>query len=109
MESQTTSLLDNPGFSLAQQQYLQGFFAGVAQRGVMPFVGHTASGHITNDPASGLVNQAAEEAEPTWFGTPLSDLCKEEHWKQEENALDIWDKLVPHADENKAPVPDDIF
>lgn len=109
MESQTTGLLDNPGFSLAQQQYLQGFFAGMAQRGVMPFVGHTASGQITNDPASGLANQAAEEVEPTWFGTPLSDLCKEERWKQEENALDIWDKLVAHASEDKVPAPDDLF
>jgi ferredoxin-nitrite reductase len=110
MESQTAATqIDMPAFSLAQQQYLQGFFAGVAQRGVIPFVGHTASGHITNDPASGLVNQAAEETEPTWFGTPLSDLCKEERWKQEENALDIWDKLVAHADEDKAPAPDDLF
>ena len=110
MESQTaTTLMDNPGFSLAQQQYLQGFFAGVAQRGVMPFVGQTLSGQITNDPASGLVNQAAEEAEPTWFGTPLSDLCKEERWKQEENSLDIWDKLVAHANEGKVPVADDLF
>jgi ferredoxin-nitrite reductase len=110
MESQTTStLIDTPGFSLAQQQYLQGFFSGMAQRGVMPFVGHTAAGQITNDPASGLVNKAAEEAEPTWFGTPLSDLCKEERWKQEENALDIWDTLVAHANEDKAPAPDDLF
>ncbi|WP_348268577.1 NirA family protein [Edaphobacter paludis] len=110
MEQQTgTTLIDAPGFSIAQQQYLQGFFAGVAQRGVMPFVGQTFSGHITNDPASGLVNQAAEEAEPMWFGTPLSDLCKEERWKQEENALDIWDKLVAHANEDKAPAPDDLF
>jgi ferredoxin-nitrite reductase len=110
MESQSgTTQIDMPAFSLAQQQYLQGFFAGVAQRGVMPFVGHTASGHITNDPASGLLNQAAEEAEPTWFGTPLSDLCKEERWKQKENALDIWDKLIAHADEDKAPAPDDLF
>jgi ferredoxin-nitrite reductase len=110
MESQSgTTQIDMPAFSLAQQQYLQGFFAGVAQRGVMPFVGHTASGHITNDPASGLINQAAEEVEPTWFGTPLSDLCKEERWKQEENALDIWDKLIAHADEDKVPAPDDLF
>jgi ferredoxin-nitrite reductase len=111
MESQAaTTPIDTPGFSLAQQQYLQGFFAGVAQRGaVIPFVGHTVGGQITNDSACGLVNQAAEEAEPTWFGTPLSDLCKEERWKQEENALDIWDKLVAHANEDKAPAPDDLF
>jgi ferredoxin-nitrite reductase len=110
MESQaTTNLIGTPGFSLEQQQYLQGFFAGVAQRGVMPFVGQALSGQITNDPASGVSNQAAEESEPTWFGTPLSDLCKEERWKQEENALDIWDKLVAHANEDKAPAPDDLF
>lgn len=110
MEVQSnTTPINTAGFTLAQQHYLQGFFAGVAQRGVMPFVGHTASGQITADPASGLVNQASEEAEPTWFGTPLSELCREERWKQEENALDIWDKLVAHANEDKAPAPDDLF
>jgi ferredoxin-nitrite reductase len=109
MEVQTNTILDTPGFSMAQQQYLQGFFAGVAQRDIMPFVGHTADRQITNDSASGLVNQAGEEAEPTWFGTALSELCKEERWKQEENALDIWDKLVAHANEDKAPAPDDLF
>jgi ferredoxin-nitrite reductase len=97
------------GFSIAQKEYLQGFFAGVAQRSVMPFAGHTASGQITNDPNSALVDQSAEEPEPTWFGTPVSELCKEERWKQEENALDIWEKLVAHANEDKAPAPDDLF
>ena len=54
MEVQSnTTPIDAAGFTLAQQQYLQGFFAGVAQRGVMPFVGHTADGQITSDPASG--------------------------------------------------------
>lgn len=97
------------GFSLAQKEYLQGFFAGVAQRSVMPFAGHTPSGQITNDPNSALADQSAEEPEPTWFGTPVSELCKEERWKQEENALDIWEKLVAHANEDKAPAPDDLF
>jgi ferredoxin-nitrite reductase len=97
------------GFSIAQKEYLQGFFAGVAQRSVMPFAGHTASGQITNDPNSALADQSAEEPEPTWFGTPVSELCKEERWKQEENALDIWEKLVAHANEDKAPAPDDLF
>jgi len=110
MESQmSTDLIRSSSFSIAQQHYLQGFFAGVAQRGVMPFVGHTANGQITNDPASCAANQAAEEAEPTWFRTPLSELPKEERWKQEENALDIWDKLVAHAKEDKALAPDDLF
>lgn len=110
METQNnTALTGMPGFSIAQQHYLQGFFAGVAQRGVLPFVGQTVSGQITSDPASGAINQAGEEIEPMWFGTPLSELCREERWKQEENALDIWEKLVAHANEDKAPAPDDLF
>lgn len=104
----TQASIDTPSFTPEQQQYLQGFFSGVAQRGAVPFVGHTASGQITADPDSGVANQAAP-VEETWFGTPLSDLCKEERWKHEENPLDIWDKLVAHANENKAPSPEDLF
>ena len=106
---ETQSPINSTAFTAEQQQYLQGFFAGVAQRGVLPFVGHTASGQITNDPSSGLVNQAAEAPEETYYGTPVSDLCKEERWKLEENALDVWDKLVAHANEDKTPAPDDLF
>lgn len=111
METQTgtKTAINSAAFTAEQQQYLQGFFAGAAQRGAIPFVGHTASGRITSDPASGLSNQAAETPEETYFGTPLSDLCKEERWKYEENALDIWDKLLGHANEDKAPAPDDTF
>lgn len=101
-----TSALD---FSEEQKHYLQGFFSGVAQRGTFPYVGHTTSGLITNDPAHGVVNQAAESPEEIVFGTPVSDLCKEERWKHEENPLDIWDKLLAHANENRAPVAEDIF
>jgi ferredoxin-nitrite reductase len=100
--------LSSTSFTLEQKEYLQGFFAGIAQRGV-PFVGHTPSGLITSDPASGLANQAAEAPEETYFSTPVSDLSKEERWKREENPLDIWDKLIAHANENKAPAPDDLF
>ncbi|HEV2646447.1 MAG TPA: NirA family protein [Acidobacteriaceae bacterium] len=92
-------------FTAEQQQYLQGFFAGATQRGAIPFVGHTSSGLITNDPSSGLQNQAEE----TYFGTPLGDLCGEERWKYEENALDVWDKLLAHANEDKTPAADDLF
>jgi ferredoxin-nitrite reductase len=100
--------LSSTSFTMEQKEYLQGFFAGITQRGV-PFVGHAPSGLITSDPASGLVNQAAEALEETYFGTPVSDLSKEERWKREENPLDIWDKLIAHANENKAPAPDDLF
>ncbi len=100
--------LSSTSFTMEQKEYLQGFFAGVAQRGV-PFVGHTSAGLITSDPASGLANEAAEAPEDLYFGTPVSDLSKEERWKREENPLDIWDKLIAHANENKAPAPDDLF
>jgi ferredoxin-nitrite reductase len=112
MESQLAS---NPGFTseftAVQKEYLHGFFSGLAQRGLVPFVGHTPAGQITNDPASGAANLAEENptAEGMYFNTPVSDLCREERWKREENPLDIWDKLLAHANEDKAPAQDDIF
>lgn len=96
-------------FTEEQKHYLQGFFAGVAQRGKSPFVGHTASGLIAHQPEPGMANQAAEPPEETYFGTPVSDLCKEERLKYEENPLDIWDKILAHANENRAPEGGDIF
>jgi ferredoxin-nitrite reductase len=109
METKAAAEVNSAQFTAEQQQYLQGFFAGVAQRGAIPFVGHSASGHITNDPATGLLNQAAEASEETYFGIPVSELCREERWKYEENPLDIWDKLLAHANEDKAPAADDLF
>jgi ferredoxin-nitrite reductase len=107
--SLTNSTTDNPTFTEAQKQYLQGFFAGVQQRGLIPFAGHLADGRVTNDPASGAKNQAAEETDPLYFGTPISELCREEMWKYEQNGLDVWDKLLVHANEDRVPAPDDLF
>ena len=95
-------------FTAEQKEYLLGFFAGAMQRGAAPFAGHTASGLLTGDPASGAVN-SAEPAEETLHGTAVSDLCREELWKYEQNPLDIWDKLLAHADENRVPAADDVF
>jgi len=95
-------------FSSQQKEYLRGFFAGVSDRGMIPFVGQTAAGLLTNDLNAAVAN-LAEPEEENYFGTPVSDLCREERWKFEENPLDIWDKLVAHADENRAPAPDDLF
>ncbi|RRA49607.1 NirA family protein [Acidipila sp. EB88] len=103
-----SSLSDHPPasapqpFSAEQTQYLQGFFAGAMQRGALPFAGHLPGGAITNDPATGVAN-AAVEAEPTVYGTPVSDLCREEQWKYERNPLDAWDELLAHAAEDRAP------
>jgi len=102
----TLAPLDNAMFTEEQKQYLQGFFAGVQQRGLMPFAGHLADGRVTNDPGTGVENMAAE---PMYFGTPVSELCREEVWKYEQNGLDVWEKLVRHASEDRVPAADDLF
>jgi ferredoxin-nitrite reductase len=96
-------------FSLEQKEYLDGFLLAVAKRGNTIFAGHAANGLITADPDSGVANSAAPLEDATYFGIPLDDLCKEERIKFEENPLDIWDKLVTHANENRFPEGDDIF
>ena len=99
---------NSPTFSAEQKEYLLGFFAGTMQPGMRPFVGHTPAGLLTADPLSGVVNRA-DPAEETFHGTRVSDLSREELWKYEQNPLDIWDKLVAHADENRTPAADDVF
>ena len=89
-------------FTEEQKGYLQGFFAAARQQ--MLFVGHTASGALTHDPRAASLNlAAATPEEPTFWGTPVSDLCAEELWKYERNPLDVWDDLLAHVAENKAP------
>ena len=104
----TLEIPNSTAFSEVQKQYLLGFFAGAMQTGALPFVGRNQVGLITHDPAAGGAN-LAEPVEETFHGTPLSDLCREERWKHEQNPLDIWDRLVAHADENRAPAADDLF
>jgi len=96
----------NPAsFTSEQKEYLLGFFAGAMQPGPRPFVGLDASGQITSEPQSGATNLA----EPAVHGTAVSDLSREELWKYERNPLDVWERLVAHADANQAPAPDDLF
>jgi ferredoxin-nitrite reductase len=94
------------GFTAEQKQYLEGFLAALAAQPA--FVGLTAGGQLTATPAEAPVNLAAP-AEPTVFGTPLGELCKPEKWKYDENPLDIWEKLVAHADAEKFPDEADTF
>jgi ferredoxin-nitrite reductase len=96
-------------FTDEQKEYFAGFMAGIAQRGLMPYVGATPGGALTADPAQGGPNLAALPTEASVFGTPRADLCKQEIWKLEENALDIWDKLMAHADQDKFPDEADTF
>lgn len=102
------TLIDSAEFTSEQREYLQGFFGGIARRGLVPFVGHTSGGLITSDPNSGLINQAAE-AEPLWFNTLVSDLSREERWKLEQDPLTIWDKLLQYSNQNQPPTEEDRF
>ena len=112
--SAVTTDIPSAGFTPEQKQYLEGFLAALAAQ--PPFVGHTASGQITATPASAdgsataaSPNLAAPPPEDTVFGTPLADLCKPERWKYDQNPLDIWEKLVAHADADKFPDEADTF
>ena len=97
-------------FSPGQKEYLRGFMAGVAQRGFIPFVGHTSSGALTATPAPGLANAAVPSPdEQTVYGTPVSELSKPELWKLEQNGLDTWDRLLKLADEDRLPDEQDTF
>jgi ferredoxin-nitrite reductase len=95
-------------FTADQKEYLAGFFTGVARQGLRPFAGITSTGLISSDPACGAPNLAAE-AEDSYHGIPLSDLCREELWKAEQNPLDIWDRLLASAKSNESPTPEDTF
>jgi len=97
-------------FTPAQKEYLQGFMAGVAASGQFPFTGHTAGGQLTTSAAASATgNLAAPPAEDTVFGTPLSDLCKEERWKYDEDPLDAWERLIAHADADKFPDAENTY
>lgn len=100
MPSLSSSLaIETSSFTEEQKGYLRGFFSAIAQCG--PFAGHLESGLITSDPQSGAENLAAPS--PTFWGTPIEDLSTEELWKYESNPLDVWDALLAHANEDKAP------
>lgn len=97
MTPPTSSLPPAPpsgAFTPEQKEYLAGFMSGIG-----------ASGLTFSSPQqlSAAPQPAAVASEPSVHGTPLSELCKEERWKYDENPLDAWDRLLKHADENKTP------
>jgi ferredoxin-nitrite reductase len=94
------------GFTPEQQRYLEGFLGQLAA--AFPFVAMTPDGRLTATPGGGLGNLATPE-EPMIFGKALGDLTKQERWKHDENPLDIWEKLVAHADGNTFPDEADTF
>ncbi len=96
-------------FSPEQKEYLQGFTAGVLASGQFAYVGHTADGRLTGSAGSAATGNLAAPVEESVFGTPLSDLSKPERWKQEQNGLDVWEKLVAHAAADRFPDEADTF
>ncbi|HEV2325781.1 MAG TPA: NirA family protein [Terracidiphilus sp.] len=96
------------GFTSEQKEYLAGFFQGVARQIAQPFVGLTSSGQFSCDATTNAVNLAAD-VEASVHGIPVSELCREEQWKYEQNPLDIWEKLIAHANDNRIPAPEDVF
>jgi ferredoxin-nitrite reductase len=105
---ETLAPQNSASFTAEQKEYLLGLFSGAMQRGRRPFVGYADTGLLTDDPASGTLNHA-ERAVENVHGTPVSELCREELWKYEQNPLDIWDKILAHADEDRAPAAEDVF
>jgi ferredoxin-nitrite reductase len=96
-------------FTTEQKEYLTGFMAGVAQRGLFPYLGAGGDGLLTADPARGGANQAAPASEETIHGFPLGEVTKQELWKHAENPLDSWDRLLAHAEAGRFPNEEDTF
>ncbi len=96
-------------FTPEQKEYLDGFMAGIAQRGLLPYVGETNGGYLTGDPAQGGPNLATLATEKQIHGFPISEVTKQELWKDAENPLDSWDRLLEHAEANTFPNEEDTF
>ena len=110
MNSAPTQPPAAPGsFSPDQKEYLQGFMAGVLASGQYAYVGATTDGQLTGTPGAAVTGNLAAPTEENVFGTPLADLSKPERWKHEENGLDVWEKLVAHANADKFPDEADTF
>jgi ferredoxin-nitrite reductase len=86
-------------FSAEQKEYLQGFTAGLA-------AGNTFS---AGKPAGGETAAVAVAAEERWFGWPVDEITNEEKMKRERDPLDMWEMVLQHARENRAPVGGDVY
>lgn len=81
------------GFSTEQRNYLEGFFAGIAARGV-------SFGDLADSPAA---------AEPMQDVPSLDDLTKEERIKRELHPFDAIEQLVMDARWNAKPEAENVF
>lgn len=85
-------------FTQEQKEYLQGFTAGLAAASAVPKGMPDLPGAGTSSPV-----------ESAWFGWPVDEITREEQLKREENPLDIWDKLVAHAQQDQPPQAGDVY
>jgi ferredoxin-nitrite reductase len=76
-----------------QKEYLQGFTAGLAAVSAVPI-------ETPDLPSTG---SSAPSEPASWFGWPVDEITREELLKREENPLDIWDKLLAHAQQDQPP------
>lgn len=97
------------GFTSEQKEYLAGMLTGIAVRRLHPYVGLTSGGHFTATPGEGGDNLAAPAAADLIFGTPASEVTKQELWKSELHGLDAWGRLMEHAEQDKFPDEADTF
>lgn len=86
-------------FTSEQKEYLEGFLAGLARR----------AAQSKEESPSAPTQVTATPAEPSIYSTPLSHATKQEVWKHQENPLDGWDRVLAHAEQNKAPNEEDTF
>lgn len=92
--------LESPAaFTSEQKEYLAGFLAGAACRPEVPAPPTAAS-------SEGQPPRATEE---TIFGTPLSEVTRQERWKHEEHPLDGWDRILAHAEAERFPDEENTF
>lgn len=85
------------GFTSVQQRYLEGFFAGIAARGI-------TFGDLAPAPADAAALPPAVPAGPS-----LDELTKEERIKREIHPFDAVEQLLLDARWNAKPEPESIF
>jgi len=96
---------DAAAFSQVQKEYLQGFAAGLAAAGAIPASSAKATEALAAPAEAGAEGDDAQ----SWFGWPVDEITREEQLKREQNPLDIWDKLLAHAREDKPPLAGDVY
>src|SRR5579883_329541 len=85
------------GFTTEQKEYLAGFLEGLARRNLAGCGNAVLGAPLTEKP------HADAPAVETIYGTPLTDVTKQERWKYDEHPLDGWDRILAHAEANRFP------